>query len=69
MVKEGEELILEGVAARDTQQQVVAKGPNNDHINIPRKWRKFFKRKIQLSIIRKDNVLGKYVLVIEEVEE
>jgi hypothetical protein len=69
LVKEGEQLVIEGVAARDTQQQVVAKGKCNDHVNIPRRWRKFFNRKIQLSIVRKDNVFGKYVLVIEGVEE
>ena len=65
LVKEGEELKIEGIAARDTLKRVVASGPNNDHVNIPRSWRKFFAKKIEISLVRKDNVFGKYALVIE----
>jgi len=68
-LKEGEKIKLEGIAARDTITKKFSRTGHSDCVFIPPRWRKFFNRKIQLSIIRKDNIFGKYALVIEEIEE
>ena len=68
-LKEGDTILIKGIAVRDAVTKNCSRTGNSDCVIIPVGWRKFFKKKIQLNIIRDENVFGKYTLVIEGVDE
>ena len=68
-LKEGDELVVKGTLIRDTEIRKYSRAGNSDAIFTPSGWRKFFGKKVQLSLSRKENVFGKYVITIEGVDE
>lgn len=69
MSKEGESLKVEGTAVRDSVERVVGHNGTSDHVNIPSEFRKFLKKKVVISVVRKEKTFGKYVFIIEGKDE